>query len=62
MSDKLAYTLPEAADMAGTSVSVLRRKIANNDLTVRYIGHKPVVLASELEAWLEALPTEAPTK
>jgi len=56
MSGKLAYSIPEAADVASTSVSVLRRKIANNDLTVRYIGTKPVILADELKAWLEALP------
>lgn len=59
---KKAYTLAEAADAAGTSVPVLRRFIAKNDLTTRYIGHKPVILADELDAWLEALPTEAPTK
>jgi hypothetical protein len=57
--NKLAFTLPEAAEIAGTSVSVLRRKIANNDLTARYIDTKPVILASELESWLNALPTEA---
>jgi len=58
--NKLAYSLPEAAEIASTSVAVLRRKIAANDITVRYIGHKPVILAEELTAWLEALPTEAP--
>ena len=56
---KLAYSIPEAAEIASTSVSVLRRKIAANDITVRYIGTKPVILADELKAWLEALP-EAP--
>lgn len=61
MSDKLAYSIPEAAEIASTSVSVLRRKIAANDLTVKYIGAKPVVLAEELKAWLEALPDQ-PTK
>lgn len=59
MSAKLAYSIPEAAEVASTSVSVLRRKIAAHDLTVRYIGTKPVILAEELTAWLAALPTEA---
>jgi uncharacterized protein YabN with tetrapyrrole methylase and pyrophosphatase domain len=54
--NKLAYSIPEAAEVASTSVSVLRRKIANSDLTVKYIGAKPVILAGELKAWLEALP------
>ncbi len=57
---KLAYSIPEAAEIASTSVSVLRRKIAASDITVRYIGTKPVILADELKAWLEALPAEAP--
>jgi hypothetical protein len=57
---KLAYSIPEAAEMASTSVSVLRRKIAAHDIAVRYVGTKPVILAEELKAWLEALPTEAP--
>lgn len=56
---KLAYSIPEAAEIASTSVSVLRRKIAAHDLTVRYIGTKPVILADELKAWLEALPAES---
>lgn len=60
MSEKLAYSIPEAAEIASTSVSVLRRKIAAHDITVRYVGTKPVILADELKAWLEALPTEAP--
>jgi hypothetical protein len=60
MSNKLAYSIPEAAEVASTSVSVLRRKIAASELTVRYIGSKPVVLAEELKAWLDALPAEAP--
>ena len=58
---KLAYSIPEAAEVASTSVSVLRRKIAAHELTVRYIGTKPVVLAEELASWLQSLGTE-PTK
>lgn len=61
-TDKLAYSIPEAAEMASTSVSVLRRHVAAHDITVRYIGHKPVILADELKAWLNALATEAPRK
>lgn len=56
----MAYSIPEAAEVASTSVSVLRRKIAASELTVRYIGFKPVILADELKAWLESLSSEAP--
>jgi hypothetical protein len=62
INSKLAYSIPEAAEIASTSVSVLRRNIAANDITVRYIGTKPVILADELKAWLNALPTEAPSE
>lgn len=58
MSEKLAYPLPEAAEIAGTSLSVLRRQIAANNLSVKYVGSKPVVLAEELKAWLQALPDQ----
>jgi len=57
---KLAYTIPEAAEAAGISVSSLRRHINNKNLTVRYPTKTPVILAEELNAWLLALPTEAP--
>jgi hypothetical protein len=59
--EKYAHSLPEAAEMAGTSLSVLRRQIADSNLTVKYIGTKPVVLADELKAWLQSLPDQ-PTK
>lgn len=61
-TDKLAYSIPEAAEMASTSISNLRRHIALNNLTVRYPSRVPVILADELKAWLNALATEAPRK
>lgn len=62
MSDRLAYSIASAAEVADISVSILRNKIAKNELTVRYVGSKPVILADELKAWLLALPTEAARK
>ena len=60
--NKLAFTLQEAAEMAATSVPVLRRKIDKNEISVRYINSKPVILATELESWLASLPSEKRTK
>lgn len=57
--EKLAYTIAEAADACGIGVSKLRQLIANNDISVRYIGSKPVILHSELLSWPESLPTES---
>lgn len=60
-ASKKAYTLSEAAEAVGTSVSNLRRCIGRNELTVKYIGFKPVVLATELDSWLQSLPNESPS-
>ncbi|POH58249.1 helix-turn-helix domain-containing protein [Arthrobacter glacialis] len=63
MTEKIAYSLKEACEQAGDiSLSTLRRMIANNDISVKYIGSKPVILHSELVSWLETLPEEAPIK
>lgn len=60
---KKAYSLAEAGKQAGdVSISTIRRHIAAGDLTVKYIGSKPVILETELESWLEHLPEEAPSK
>jgi len=56
---QLAYNFEQAATATGYSVDTIRRAVRNNELTARYANSKPVILASELESWLEALPTEA---
>lgn len=57
---KLAYSIPEAAEAIGQSTDTVRRAIAKGDLAVKYPNSKPVILLSELEDWLESLPSEAP--
>lgn len=59
---KLSFSIEEAAEATGYSTDTIRRAIRNNDLSVKYANSKPVVLASELEAWLTALPSEAPKR
>ena len=54
---KLAYSIEEAAVATSYSTDTIRRAIKNNDLSVKYANSKPVILASELEAWLNALPS-----
>lgn len=54
---KLAYSIEEAAAATGYSTDSIRKAIRNNDLAVKYANSKPVVLASELESWLNALPS-----
>lgn len=62
MSTKIAYSIAEAAEAASISVSILRRMIANNEISVRYVGTKPIILAEEFTAWAKSLPSEAPAK
>lgn len=54
---KLAYSIEEAAEATAYSTDTIRRAIRNNDLSVKYANSKPVILASELESWLNALPS-----
>lgn len=57
---KLAYSISEAAEAIGQSTDTIRRAIAKGDLSVKYPNSKPVVLARELESWLESLPSQPP--
>lgn len=59
---KLAYTYEQAAEAVGVSARTLRRFVDRGDLAAKYINTKPVILASELEAWLESLPSEGPSE
>lgn len=59
---KVSYSIEEAAEATGYSTDTIRRALRNNDMTARYANSKPVILATELTDWLEALPTEAPSK
>lgn len=60
--NKLAYSIEEAAVATGYSTDSIRKAIRNSDLSVKYANTKPVILASELESWLNALPSEPPTR
>jgi len=54
----LAYSIKDAAEATGVSVTMLERFIASGDIIVRYADSKRVLPAAELMAWLEALPLE----
>lgn len=59
---KLALSIDEAAEATGYSTDTIRRAIRNSDMTARYANSKPVILVTELQEWLAALPTSAPTR
>ncbi|WP_431279893.1 hypothetical protein [Leifsonia poae] len=56
----LAYTLEGAAEATGLSLSVIKQSAARGEITRRYYGRKPVILATDLLAFLESLPYEPP--
>lgn len=56
---KKAYTVQEAAKTYGVSPDVIRAHIKSGNLTARYPTSRPIIGASELESWFEALPSEA---
>lgn len=56
--DRIAYSLPEAAEATGYSIDVIRRAINAGDLATvagtingRQVA-KPVIRRADLEAWL----------
>lgn len=59
---KKAYTIPEAAEVASVGESTLKAAITSGDLPRRYPSTRPIILESDLDKWLESLPTEAPNK
>jgi hypothetical protein len=60
--EKKAYTIPEAAEVASIGESTLKAAIERGDLPRRYPSTRPVILASDLDKWLESLPTESPKR
>jgi hypothetical protein len=57
---KLAYSLAEAELATGLGRTSIREAIRENKLIPSYVNSKPIILATELQRWLESLPTERP--
>lgn len=54
----ISYDLTGAAEASGMSVRSLQVAISEGRLPVHYAGRKPLVLATDLAAFVAALPTE----
>jgi hypothetical protein len=55
---KRVYTLEAAAESLSISIRALQYIIAKGDIIPRYYGRKPLIPASELDAWVDRLPQE----
>jgi hypothetical protein len=54
--DRIAYTLPEAARIAGVSRTRIFEAVRKQDLTIRKAGRASIVTHDDLVAWIESLP------
>lgn len=57
---KIAYSIKEAAEAAGVSISTIRRAIREHDLIANYPTAAAVIHRDQLESWIKASPTESP--
>lgn len=57
-TERLAYTLPDAAHALSVSQDVLRRAIHSGDLPFRRNGRTYLIRTTDLLAWFESLPSE----
>jgi excisionase family DNA binding protein len=56
---RVAYTVAEAAEAAGLHHVKVREAIKMGRLPARRVGKPIVILAADLAAWLESLPSVA---
>lgn len=61
MTDRISYTVAEAAEAVGMSVDVVRRAYRSGALEVHYPTSRPVILRADLEAWIANSSTEKAT-
>lgn len=59
---RLALSPQEAARLAGCGRTTLYSAISGGNLKARKLGRRTLIHRDDLMAWLESLPTIAPTK
>lgn len=61
-TDRQGLNIGEACHIAGIGRSKLYDEIASGRLRARKLGKRRIILRHDLDAFLEALPTEAKTR
>lgn len=54
----ISYTLLEASEATSVGKDRIREACESNDLPSYWAGAKRVILATDLQDWIESLPTE----
>ena len=54
--DRIAYTLPEAARIAGVSRTRIFEAVRKQELTIRKAGRASIVTHDDLFTWIKSLP------
>jgi len=57
MVEKLAYTIREACDVSGSGRSSIYKEIGAGRLPAHKLGNRTLILAQDLENFLNSLPT-----
>jgi hypothetical protein len=56
--DRIAYSLPEAARIAGVSRTRIFDAARRRELTIRKAGRSSIVTHDDLVAWIRSLPVK----
>jgi hypothetical protein len=62
MFDQLAYTIPQAVQVAAVSRTELYRAAQRAEIVFHKRGRRTIVLADELRRWVQSLPTAKQSK
>lgn len=61
LSQRLAVTRAQAAELIGLSKDTVVRAIRAGELTEHYVSATPVIFVDDLRAWIAAAPTRQRT-
>jgi excisionase family DNA binding protein len=59
MSDRMAMSVAEAAEVAGIGTTKLREEIATGRLVARKMGARVLIAVEDLRNWIDNLPRVA---
>jgi hypothetical protein len=59
--DRVAYSLPDAARIAGVSRTRIFEAVRKQELTIRKAGRASIVTHDDLLAWINSLPVKGKT-